>query len=42
MKEMEKEEKNVINEIDIDKTLNILRKIQILMRKESSIKRLCK
>ena len=36
MKENEKEEK------DIDKTLNKLRKIQILIRKESSIKRLCK
>ena len=42
MKENEQKEKIEINEIDIDKTLNKLRKIQILIRKESSIKRLCK
>lgn len=44
MKEIENEEKIVKNEkdIDTDKTLNKLRKIQILIRKESSIKRLCK
>ena len=42
MKDNEKVEKIMINEIDIDKTLNKLRKIQILIRKESSIKKLCK
>ena len=42
MKDNEKVEKIMINEIDIDKTLNKLHKIQILIRKESSIKKLCK
>ena len=45
MKENEKQENNEINqinELNADKTFNKLHKIQILLRKESSLKGLCK
>ena len=48
MKENEKQENdennetNQINELNSDKTFNKLHKIQILLRKESSLKGLCK
>ena len=51
MKENEKQENNEnneinqinqINELNVDKTFNKLHKIQILLRKESSLKGLCK
>lgn len=41
MKENNKE-KNIINKIKADKTFNKLQEIQILLRKESSLKELCK
>lgn len=42
MEENEHDEKNEINEINKDKTFNKLREIQILIRKEASLKGLCK
>ena len=40
--EEEDKEKNKIDEIKEDKTFNKLQDIQILIRKESSLKGLCK
>ena len=42
MKEKDDEEIDEINRLDEDKTFNRLSKIQILIRKESSLKGLCK
>ena len=42
MKEKEEEEENLIKQIFKDKTFDKLKDIQILIRKESSLKGLCK
>ena len=42
MNEKEEEEENLIKQIFKDKTFDKLKDIQILIRKESSLKGLCK
>lgn len=42
MEEKDDEEDIEINQFDEDKTFNKLKEIQVLIRKESSLKELCK